>query len=90
MLDEQLAVPLMCPLTVVQICRYFVNGTCIFNMVVMRLTKPQLMTTVPVMGEPWDMLGTALEKEQLKDIRTINGLPELSTGEMLGLPQSFG
>ena len=67
---------------------YFVNG--VFNMLVMRLTKPQLMTTVPVMGEPWDMLGTALEKEQLKDIRTIKGLPELSTGEMLGLPQSFG
>ena len=65
-----------------------VNG--VFNMLVMRLTKPQLMTTVPVMGEPWDMLGTALEKEQLKDIRTIKGLPELSTGEMLGLPQSFG
>ena len=56
----------------------------------MRLTKPQLATTVPVMGEPWDMLGTALEKEQLKDICTIKGFPELSTGEMLGLPQSFG
>ena len=62
----------------------------IFLIPVMRLTKPQLMTTVPVMGEPWDMLGAALEKEQLKDIRTIKGLPELSTGEMLGLPQSFG
>lgn len=48
------------------------------------------MTSVPVMGEPWDILGAALEKEQLKDIRTIKGLPELSTGEMLGLPQSFG
>ena len=24
---------------------------------VMRLTKPSLMTSVPVAGEPWDMLG---------------------------------
>lgn len=60
------------------------------SMLVMRLTKPQLMTTVPVLGEPWDMLGTTLEKEQLNDIRSIKGFPELSTGEMLGLPQSFG
>ena len=56
----------------------------------MRLTKPQLMTTVPVMGEPWDMLGTTLEREQLKDIRSIKRFPELAAGEMLGLPQSFG
>lgn len=27
---------------------------------VMRLTKPSLMSTVPVLGEPWDMLGKAL------------------------------
>ena len=60
------------------------------SILVMRLTKPQLMTTVPVMGEPWDMLGTTLEREQLKDIRSIKGFPELATGEMLGLPQSFG
>ena len=72
------------------LCYIYMQYMHVHYFAVMRLTKPQLMTTIPVMGEPWDMLGTALEKEQLKDIRTTKGLPELSTGEMLGLPQSFG
>ncbi|CAI8028281.1 Trafficking protein particle complex subunit 13 [Geodia barretti] len=57
---------------------------------VMRLTKPMLSYAVPVLGEPWDMLGTTLEENLSQDIRSPRDLPACSTGETLRLPMSFG
>ncbi|KAL5486366.1 hypothetical protein EMCRGX_G018832 [Ephydatia muelleri] len=57
---------------------------------VMRITRPSLMTSVPVMGEPWDMLGKLLEDESSRDVCSTRNLPFFSVGEALTLPQNFG
>lgn len=57
---------------------------------VMRITRPSLMTSVPVMGEPWDMLGKLLEEESAKDVCSARNLTLFSVGETLTLPQNFG
>lgn len=57
---------------------------------VMRLTKPSLLTSHMVLGEPWDMLGTTLQCEAESDICTQSEYPCFSTSKVLSLPQSFG
>ncbi|XP_065185608.1 trafficking protein particle complex subunit 13-like [Sycon ciliatum] len=57
---------------------------------VMRLTKPALLSSVPVINEPWDMPGSTLESALKADVRTPSGLLRASLGEVLSLPQNFG
>ena len=45
---------------------------------VMRLTKPTLMTTVPILGEPWDMIGEHWEIRHGLD-NSLSPLPLPST-----------
>ncbi|XP_065834673.1 trafficking protein particle complex subunit 13-like [Oscarella lobularis] len=57
---------------------------------VMRLTRPSLVSSIPIYCETQDILGTALSEIAAKDVRTVRGHEKFAVSEVLSLPQTFG
>jgi len=57
---------------------------------VMRLTRPAIKPLLHVINEEQDLPGDIFKKEILGNISAVKGAEQLTSGELLSLPQSFG
>jgi len=57
---------------------------------VMRLTRPTLYSTLPVICDTVDLPGDSFNEILRKEVAGVHNIPLLATGDLLMLPQSFG